>query len=169
MLFPWPAYHSGARCYHIKCKWNTYAGRLGHTFLHIWPCALIITLITGEPRGCVLSSFLYSLSTHDCRPVHRSNIIIKFRDDTTVIGVISNNDEAAYREDVQHLTRWCADNNLFGILEINLWIHCGLQKSERRHAWPHSHQREGRQTCLQVSGDPHLREPVLDNKHLQPY
>ena len=33
-------------------------------------------------------------------------------DDTTVIGLISDNDESAYREEVQHLAEWCSDNNL---------------------------------------------------------
>uniref|UniRef100_A0A674NYU7 Reverse transcriptase domain-containing protein n=1 Tax=Takifugu rubripes TaxID=31033 RepID=A0A674NYU7_TAKRU len=71
-----------------------------------------ITLSTGVPQGCVLSPFLYSLFTYDCRPVHGSNSIIKFADDTTVIGLISNNDETAYREEVERLTTWCANNNL---------------------------------------------------------
>ncbi|TWW65003.1 putative RNA-directed DNA polymerase from transposon BS [Takifugu flavidus] len=71
-----------------------------------------ITLSTGVPQGCVLSPFLYSLFTHDCRPVHGSNSIIKFADDTTVIGLIRNNDETAYREEVERLTTWCANNNL---------------------------------------------------------
>ncbi|XP_041830687.1 uncharacterized protein LOC121632933 [Melanotaenia boesemani] len=69
-------------------------------------CSSTITLNTGVPQGCVLSPFLYSLFTHDCRPVHGSNSIIKFADDTTVIGLISNNDESAYREEVQHLATW---------------------------------------------------------------
>ncbi|KAJ8385612.1 hypothetical protein AAFF_G00184740 [Aldrovandia affinis] len=51
-------------------------------------------------QGCVLSPLLYSLFTHDCKPVHDSNIIVKFADDTTVVGLISNNDETAYREEV---------------------------------------------------------------------
>lgn len=37
---------------------------------------------------------------------HDSNTIVKFADNTTLIGLISNNDETAYREEVQHLTSW---------------------------------------------------------------
>ncbi|KAK3570663.1 hypothetical protein QTP86_024762 [Hemibagrus guttatus] len=33
-------------------------------------------------------------------------------DDTTLIGLISDNDETAYRAELQHLVTWCADNNL---------------------------------------------------------
>ncbi|MGL5102452.1 MAG: alkylated DNA repair protein domain-containing protein, partial [Plesiomonas sp.] len=54
----------------------------------------------------------YSLFTLDCRPVNGSNSLIKFADDTTVIGLISNNDETAYREEVRHLATWCSNNNL---------------------------------------------------------
>ncbi|XP_031159417.2 uncharacterized protein LOC116052744 [Sander lucioperca] len=63
-------------------------------------------------RGCVLSPLLYFPFTYDCTPVHGSNTIVKFADDTTVIGLISNNDETAYREEVQHLSLWCTYNNL---------------------------------------------------------
>ncbi|KAK3530997.1 hypothetical protein QTP70_007853 [Hemibagrus guttatus] len=41
-----------------------------------------------------------------------SNHIIKFADDTTVVGLISKNNESAYREEVQRLAAWCKVNNL---------------------------------------------------------
>ncbi|KAI5086598.1 gastrula zinc finger protein XlCGF28.1-like [Silurus meridionalis] len=41
-----------------------------------------------------------------------SNHIIKFADDMTVVGLISKNNESAYREEVQRLTAWCGANNL---------------------------------------------------------
>jgi hypothetical protein len=43
---------------------------------------------------------------------HDSNTIIKFADDTTVVGLITDNNETAYREEVRHLVVWCHDNHL---------------------------------------------------------
>jgi hypothetical protein len=45
----------------------------------------------------MLSPLLFSLFTHDCMARHDSNIIIMFADDTTVVGLITDNDETAYR------------------------------------------------------------------------
>lgn len=61
------------------------------------------------PRLCPL---LYSLYAVDCISTHPSNTIIKFADDTTTVGLISNRDETAYRDEVCNLTRWCTENNL---------------------------------------------------------
>jgi hypothetical protein len=54
---------------------------------------------------------LYALFTHDCMARHDSNTIIKFADDTTLVGLINDNDDTAYRE-VRDLELWCQDNNL---------------------------------------------------------
>ena len=45
-------------------------------------------------------------------PYPNPNSIIKFADDTTVVGLISDNDESAYREEVQRLAEWCGANHL---------------------------------------------------------
>ncbi len=71
-----------------------------------------LSLNIGAPQGCVLSPLLYSLYTHDCVSSHRSTSIIKFADDTVVLGLISNNDEIAYLDEVERLTSWCQDNCL---------------------------------------------------------
>ncbi len=64
------------------------------------------------PQGCVLSPLLFTLLTHDCTAKFSSNHIIKFAYDTTVVGLISNNDETHYREEVAQLAEWCGANNL---------------------------------------------------------
>ncbi len=43
---------------------------------------------------------------------HSSTSIVKFADDTVVLGLISNNDETAYLDEVERLTSWCQDNCL---------------------------------------------------------
>ena len=63
----------------------------------------MLILNTGAPQGCVLSPILYSLFTHDCGAKHDSSAIIKFTDDTAVVGLITDDDETAYREEVRDL------------------------------------------------------------------
>jgi siderophore synthetase component len=63
-------------------------------------------VVRVAPQGCVLSPLLHSLFTHDCMDRHDSNTIIKFADDTTVVGLITDNDETAYREEVRDLAGW---------------------------------------------------------------
>jgi len=72
----------------------------------------VLTLTTGAPQGCVLSTLLYVLYTHDCVATHGANIILKFAGDTTILGFITDNDETSYGEEVRDLATWCQGNNL---------------------------------------------------------
>ena len=63
--------------------------------------------------------------------MHASNSIIKFADDTTVVGLITNNDETAYREEVRALGVWCQENNL--TLNVNKEMIVDFRKQQREH------------------------------------
>ncbi|KAK1795639.1 hypothetical protein P4O66_001136 [Electrophorus voltai] len=71
-----------------------------------------LTLSTGAPQGCVLSPLLYSLYTYDCTATSSYTIIVKITDDTVVMGLISDNIERAYLEEIKHLENWCQEINL---------------------------------------------------------
>ena len=68
------------------------------------------------------------------RPRHNSNTIITFADDTTVVGLLTDNDETAYREEVRDLAMWCQDNNLsLNVIQTKEMI-VGYRKRRTEHA-----------------------------------
>ena len=75
----------------VPSKLITKLGTLG---LNPSLCNWILDFLTGQP------------------PTHDSNTIIKNSDITTVVGLITNDDESAYREEVRDLAV-CQDNNLY--------------------------------------------------------
>ncbi len=70
------------------------------------------TISTGALRGCVLSPLLFSLYRNDCTSKDPSIKLLKFADDTTLIGLIQDGDESANRQEVMELAVWCSLNNL---------------------------------------------------------
>ncbi len=71
-----------------------------------------LTISTGAPQGCVLSPLLFSLYTNDCTSKDSSVKLLKFADDTTVIGLIKDSDKSAYRQEIEQLSVWCSLNSL---------------------------------------------------------
>ncbi|KAL0153141.1 hypothetical protein M9458_051562, partial [Cirrhinus mrigala] len=70
------------------------------------------TISTGASQFCVLSPLLFSFYTNDCTSKDPSVKLLKFADDTTVIGLIQDGDKSAYRQEVEQLSLWCSHNNL---------------------------------------------------------
>ncbi len=93
---------------------------------------------TGAPQGCVLSPLLYTLFTHDCSASSPSNLIVKFAYDTTVLGLIINDNEMEYRTEVQHLVSWCAGATISNLTSRRpkrlLWIPARRGKTTTLHS-----------------------------------
>lgn len=92
-----------------------------------------IWLSTGSPQGCVLSPLLFKLMTHDCCARSATNHIIKYADDTTVVGLIQDNMELAYREEVKHQVDWCTGNNLDLNVDKTKEIFVDFRKNQPTH------------------------------------
>lgn len=71
----------------------------------------------SAPQGWILSPLLYSVYTHFCRSHSNSVLLFKFADNTSVVGLITKNNETVYCSEVEELVRWCENNNL--ILNIS--------------------------------------------------
>ncbi|KAK1803045.1 hypothetical protein P4O66_021570, partial [Electrophorus voltai] len=109
-----------------KTRWSVRDVRVGN-------CASS-TLTTGAPQGCVLSPLLYSLYKYNCVATSSSTIIVKFTDDTFVMGLILDNDERAYLEEIKQLENWCQGNNLLLTDVKELIVDCC--KKQQRHYQP---------------------------------
>ena len=71
---------------------------------------------TGAPQGTVLAPFLFTLYTSDCRSSEPSCPLIKFAYDTAMIGLIKDNDDTIYQQQLAMFVNHCDAN----FLELNV-------------------------------------------------
>ena len=76
----------------------------------------VIVTNTRAPQGCVMSPVLFSLYTDDCRSLFDQCTVIKYADDTVIIGKVSNDDCRDYLLQVDCFVEWCKIN----YLELNV-------------------------------------------------
>ena len=68
---------------------------------------------TGTPQGTVLSPILFSIYTDFIRSSFSNTVIIKYADDTVILGLISDQrDSENYFSEVQSISQLCCDNDL---------------------------------------------------------
>ena len=67
----------------------------------------------GAPQGIVSAPFLFALYTADCRSTDESCPVVKFADDTELVGKISNDEVAIYHKQTENFVNWCDKNYLY--------------------------------------------------------
>ena len=58
----------------------------------------------------MLSPFLFSLYTADCRSQHENTPIVKTEDDTGPSVLITDDDDCNYRQQISDFVDWCDEN-----------------------------------------------------------
>ncbi len=122
------------------------------------------TVCTGAPQGCVLSPLFFSRYTNDWTSKEPSAKLLKFADDATLIGLIQDRDESAYRHEVKELAVGCSLNNL----ELNTLKTVDMIVDFRRNppALPHSQSRHcDCSGVVQVPGQQHLPGPEVGHSN----
>ncbi|KAF0027027.1 hypothetical protein F2P81_019768 [Scophthalmus maximus] len=91
------------------------------------------TISTGSPQGCVLPPLLFSLCTNGCNSSHQYVKLLKFADDTAVIGLISGGDESAYRSARQAYNYFGKTYKEYIMIRMGLYesAHLGLKFTEK--------------------------------------
>ena len=79
-------------------------------------CSLTLKSNTGAPQGTVLAPFLFTSYTADIRADNSKFSLVKFADDTALVGLLTKNDVTAYLKQIETFVKYCKDN----YLELNV-------------------------------------------------
>ena len=72
----------------------------------------LLTINTGGPQGCVLSALLFIIYTNDLRSHSANCRLIKYADDTVIVGLITGGQDNDYIKEITEAVNWCGEHNL---------------------------------------------------------
>ena len=79
----------------------------------------------------VFAPFLFSLYTADCRSTDELCPLVKFVDDTELVGKISNDEDARYHKQIENFVNWCDKNYLYLNVSKTKEICIDFRKNQR--------------------------------------
>ena len=79
----------------------------------------------------LIAPFLFSLYTTDCRSTAGSCPLVKFADDTELVGKISNDEDVLFHKQFENLVNWCDQNYLYLNVSKTKEMCIDLRKNQR--------------------------------------
>jgi hypothetical protein len=89
-----------------------------------------LEISTGSPQGCCLSPTLFTLYTNDFNASSDNNKLVKFADDSALLGLVQNDDDSEYKKDVAHIVEWCEENSLDLNVDKTKEMLCDFRKNK---------------------------------------
>jgi len=94
----------------------------------------VVIINTGSPQGCVLSALLFILYTNGLVSYSNNCYVLKYADDTAILGLITGNDETSYMKEISQCVSWCEDNNLILNAKKTKELICDFRKCDPSYA-----------------------------------